>query len=90
MVDLCNKLECLTKEYKRGKFHCTIDLLFDWFGLVYFATKNKICQFLYSWFQTSQTGGQWYSDTSPFSIPWFDTSLHIHLSLIFAGKAGAY
>jgi hypothetical protein len=24
----------------------------------------------YSWFQTSQTGGQWYSDTSPFSIPW--------------------
>jgi hypothetical protein len=24
----------------------------------------------YSWFQTSQTGGQRYSDTSPFSIPW--------------------
>ncbi len=24
----------------------------------------------YSWFQTSQTGGEWYSDTSPFSIPW--------------------
>jgi hypothetical protein len=24
----------------------------------------------YSWFQTNQTGGQWYSDTSPFSIPW--------------------
>jgi hypothetical protein len=23
--------------------------------------------------QTSQTGGQWYSDTSPFSIPWTDT-----------------
>ncbi len=22
--------------------------------------------------QTSQTGGQWYSDTSPFSIPWFE------------------
>jgi len=22
--------------------------------------------------QTSQTGGQWYSDTSPFSIPWLD------------------
>jgi hypothetical protein len=20
--------------------------------------------------QTSQTGGQWYSDASPFSIPW--------------------
>ncbi len=23
--------------------------------------------------QTSQTEGQWYSDTSPFSIPWLDT-----------------
>jgi hypothetical protein len=28
--------------------------------------------------QTSQTGGQWYSDTSPFSIPWF-----IHQSEFF-------
>ena len=26
----------------------------------------------YSSFQTSQTGGQWYSDTSPFSIPRLD------------------
>ena len=25
----------------RGKYHCTIDLLFDWFGLVCFANKNK-------------------------------------------------
>jgi hypothetical protein len=24
--------------------------------------------------QTSQKGGQWYSDTSPFSIPWFNGS----------------
>ncbi len=24
-----------------GKYHCTIDLLFDWFGLVCFANKNK-------------------------------------------------
>jgi hypothetical protein len=23
--------------------------------------------------QTSQTGGQWYGDTSPFSIPWYST-----------------
>ena len=32
--------------------------------------KNKNCQLSYSWFQTSQTGGQWYSDTYPFSILW--------------------
>ncbi len=46
-----------------------IDLLVDWFGLVCFANKNKNCQLSYSWYQTSQTGDQWYSDTSPFSIP---------------------
>ncbi len=57
------------REYLRGMYQCTIDLLFDWFGLVCFANKNKSCQFSYSWFQPSQTGGQWYSDTSPFSIP---------------------
>jgi hypothetical protein len=26
----------------------------------------------YIWFQTTETGGQWYSDTSPFSIPWWN------------------
>ncbi len=59
---------CLSREYYRGKYHCTIDLLFDWFGLVCFTNENINCQLSYSWFQTSQTGGQWYSDTSPFSI----------------------
>ncbi len=54
---------------KGGEYRCTSDLLFDWFGLVYFANKNKNCQLSYSWLQTSQTGGQQYSDTSPFSIP---------------------
>jgi len=49
-----------------------VDLLFDWFGLVCFAKKHIKCQLSYSLFQTSQTGGQWYSDTSPFSIPWTD------------------
>jgi len=54
-----------------GKYHCTIDLLCDLFGLACFANKNRNCKLSYNWFQTSQTGGQWYSDTSPFSIPWF-------------------
>jgi len=56
---------------KGEKDHCTIELLFDWFGLVCFANKNKNCPLSYSRFQTSQTGGQWYSDTSPFSFPCF-------------------
>ncbi len=59
----------LCREYLRVKYHCTVDLLFDWFGFVCFANKNRNCQLWYSWFQTSQTGGQGYSDTSPFSIP---------------------
>jgi hypothetical protein len=36
------------RKYKRGKYHCTIDLLFDWSGLVCFANKNKYCQLSYS------------------------------------------
>jgi hypothetical protein len=33
---------------------------------------NKNCQLSCSWFRTSQTGGQWLSDTSPFRIPWLN------------------
>ncbi len=61
---------CCSREYWRGKYHCTVGLLFDQFGLACFANKNKQIQFSYSWFQTSQTGGQRYSDTVPFSVPW--------------------
>ncbi len=64
--------EMFTEIWQAGNtkgYHCTVDLLFDWFGLVCFANKNKNCHLSYSEFQTNQTGGQWYSDTSPFSIP---------------------
>ncbi len=43
-----------------SKYHCTIDLLFDWFGIscmttdIFFNLQNRLIQ---------------YSDTSPFSIP---------------------
>jgi hypothetical protein len=50
---------------------CTVDLLFDWFGISCVTTDNFYFYFQNSLIQTSQTGGQWYSDTSPFSIPWF-------------------
>jgi len=52
-----------------GEYHFTIDLLFGLFGLVCFANNYKNCRLSYSWFQTSQTGGQWYSDTSPLVFP---------------------
>jgi len=34
-------------------------------------TTDNFCSYLQNrLIQTSQTGGQWYNDTSPFSIPW--------------------
>ncbi len=57
------------REYKRWKYYYTIDLLFDWFGLSCVKTDNFCFNLQNRLIQTSQTGGQWYSDTSPFSIP---------------------
>jgi hypothetical protein len=71
MYKCSNKLECLSliSSTKGGKRLCTIDLLFDWFGISCMTTHN-FCFYLQNrLIQTSQTGGQWYSDTSPFSIP---------------------
>jgi hypothetical protein len=49
----------LTREYLRGKYHCTVDLLFDWFGISCMTTNN-FCFYLQNrLIQTSQTGGQW-------------------------------
>jgi hypothetical protein len=28
------------REYLRGKYHCTIDLLFDWFGISCMTTRQ--------------------------------------------------
>ncbi len=52
-------------------YHSAVDLLFDWFGISCMTTDN-ICFYLWNrLIQTGQTGDQQYSDTSPFSIPWF-------------------
>jgi len=53
---------------KGGKYHCTIDLLFDWFGLVCFANNNKIVSCQTADYKTVKQEGN-DSDTSPFSIP---------------------
>ncbi len=60
----------LGREYQRGKHHCTIDFLFDWFGISCLTTDNFGFYLQNRLIQTSQTGGQWYRYTSPFSIPW--------------------
>jgi hypothetical protein len=58
----------LARKYERGKYHCTIDLLFDWFGISCMINDN-FCFYLQNrLIKNSQTGGQWYSDTSTFNI----------------------
>ena len=57
------------RECQRGKYHCTIDLQFDWFGISCMTTDN-FCFYLQNrLIQTGQTGGQWYTDTSPLVFP---------------------
>jgi hypothetical protein len=52
-----------------GKYDCTVDLLFNWFGNRCMTTVN-FCFYLQNrLIQTSQTGGQWYCDTSPLVFP---------------------
>jgi hypothetical protein len=63
-VFLC--LQCYDQGILRGEYHCTIDLLFDWFRFSCMTTDN-FCFYLQNrLIQTSKTGGHQYSDTSPF------------------------
>jgi hypothetical protein len=63
---------------KGGSITAPLTSCLTGFGLVCFANKNKNGQLSYSRFQTSQTGGQQYSDTSPFSIPWRNPTFWKH------------
>ncbi len=66
-----------------GKYHCTVDLLFDWFGISCVTTDNFSFYLQNILIQTSQTGGQQYSDTSPFSIPSYNkTSFLVQIKFI--------
>jgi hypothetical protein len=53
----------------KGKYHCTVNLLFDWFGISCMTTDNYCFYLQNRLIQSSQTGGQWYSDTSPLVFP---------------------
>jgi hypothetical protein len=66
---------------KGGKYHCTINLLLDWFRIM---TTDNFCFYLQNrLIQTSQTGGQWYSDTSPFRIPCPGTAYLLSLCVYY-------
>ncbi len=53
----------------KGGYHCTIDLLYDWFGISCMTTDNFCFYLQNKLIQTSQTGGQRYVDTSPLVFP---------------------
>ncbi len=38
--------EYLSQGILKGKYHCTVDLLFDWFGIVCFANILQIVRFI--------------------------------------------
>ncbi len=73
------------------KYHSTIDLQFDWFGISCMTTDN-FCFYLQNrLIQTSQTGGQRYSDTSPLVFPEkrvkdFLALGHAHIKMIINSK----
>jgi hypothetical protein len=48
----------MTREYLRGKYHCTVELQFDWFGISCMTTDNFCFNLQNRLIQTSQTGGQ--------------------------------
>jgi hypothetical protein len=51
-------------------------------------TTDNLCFYLQDrLIQTSQTGGQRYSDTSPFSIPWF---IRLHTNNVLYQNGPAY
>jgi hypothetical protein len=57
--------DACTQGILKGKFHCTVDLLFDWFGLVCFAKKIVSSHTADSKPVKQEVNG----DTSPFSVP---------------------
>jgi len=54
----------------KGGSITTVDLLFDWLGISCMTTDSYCFYFQIRLIQTSQTGGQWYRDIFPLSIPW--------------------
>jgi hypothetical protein len=57
------------RKSKRGKYHSTFNILLDWFGISCMTTGHFSFYLQNRLVQTSLTGDQWYSDTSPFTIP---------------------
>jgi hypothetical protein len=92
ILQLVKPLTFTAGNTKGGKYQCTIDLLFDSFGISCTTTDN-FCFYLQNiLIQTSQIGGQWFNDTPPLSIPCFDILQLVKPLTFTAGntKGGLY
>jgi hypothetical protein len=70
---------------KGGSITVPLTSCFDWFGISCMTTDN-FCFYLQNrLIQTCQTGGQQYSDTSPFSIPWQQHFPSLQSKLCYVG-----
>ncbi len=65
-------IEHMYKAVRWSREYYTVDLLFDWFGISCMTTDNFYFYLQNRLIQTSQAGGQQYSDTSPFSNLWME------------------
>jgi len=63
----------LNKEILKGEASLPLTSCLTAFGISCVTTDNLFLQ--NRLIQNSQTGGQWYSDTSPISIPWLNFSI---------------
>ncbi len=64
------RLIVLSQGTLKGKYHFTVDLLFDWFGILCITTDNFRFYLQNILIQTGQTVGHLCSDTYHFSVPW--------------------
>jgi hypothetical protein len=65
---------------KGGMYHCTVDLLFDWFRISCMTSDNFCFCLQNRLIRTSQTGGQRYSDTSHLVFPAKGRSITVPLT----------
>ena len=52
---------------RKGKYHCTTDLLFDWLGFSCFAYV-ELDRDLQVWLNPNQSNSEPFSDTSPYKV----------------------
>ena len=71
-LSLTIALTCFEPEntpfHHKGKYHCTTDLVFDWFGFDQTSKSAVDLTYAKQLNPSSKTGGQPYSDSPPYEV----------------------